>query len=109
MCTQELTINLPKILACEEWAIMIICCPHHEFDSGDVVTAYRRYCLLVSPRARLHVAGMLLFVANINQPSLPTPFCSVLVSISVCMALSTAFYSVNYPDNSLFLTLFFRS
>ena len=40
-----------------------------------------------------------------NQPSLPTPFFfknSVLVSISVFMALSTVFHSTNSPDNSSF-------
>ena len=36
----------------------------------------------------------------INQPSLPTPFYSVLVSVSVFMALSTVFHSINSPDNS---------
>ena len=41
------------------------------------------------------------YVFDINQPSLPTPFCSVLVSISVFMALSTVFHSINSPDNSL--------
>ena len=40
------------------------------------------------------------FVFDINQPSLPTPSYSVLVSVSVCMALSTAFHSINSPDNS---------
>ena len=30
-----------------------------------------------------------------NRPSLPTPFYSVLVSVSVFMALSTVFYSIN--------------
>ena len=39
---------------------------------------------------------------NINQPSLPTPFYSVLASTSVLMALSTAFHSINSPDNSPF-------
>ena len=34
------------------------------------------------PRAHLHVVGMLRFMFDINQPSLPTPFNSVLVSIS---------------------------
>ena len=34
------------------------------------------------------------------QPSLPTPFYSVLVSDSVLMALSTLFHSINSPDNS---------
>ena len=42
------------------------------------------------------------YVFNINQPSLPTPFYSVLVSVSVFMALSTVFYSMNSADNSPF-------
>ena len=57
-------------------------------------------------RAHLHVMGMLRFMFfNIfflykNQPSLPTPFYSVLVSISVFVALSTVFQSTNSPNNS---------
>ena len=42
------------------------------------------------------------YVSDINQPSLPTPFYSVLVSVSVLMALSTVFHSINSPDNSPF-------
>ena len=41
------------------------------------------------------------YVFDISQPSLPTPFHYVLVSISVLMALSTVFHSINSPDNSL--------
>ena len=37
---------------------------------------------------------------DINQPSLPIPFYSVLVSLSVCMARSTVFHSINSPNNS---------
>ena len=48
------------------------------------------------------MVGMLQFMSNINQLSLPTPFYSVFVSISVFMALSTVFHSINSPDNSLF-------
>ena len=48
-------------------------------------------------------------VYDINQPSLPTLFNSVLVSVSVFMALSTVFQSINPPENSRFLYLFFRS
>ena len=54
--------------------------------------------------AHLHVVGMLRFMSLIkNQLSFPTPFFlySVLVSISVFMALSTMFHSINSPDNSL--------
>ena len=39
-------------------------------------------------------------VFDINQPSSPTPFYSVLVSVSVFVAFSTVFQSLNSPDNS---------
>ena len=42
------------------------------------------------------------YVKDIKQPSLPTPFYSVLVFISVFMALSTIFHYINSPDNSPF-------
>ena len=38
---------------------------------------------------------------DINQPSLPTPVYSVLVSILVFMAHSAVFHSINSPDSSL--------
>ena len=41
-------------------------------------------------------------VSGVNQPTLLTPFYSVLVSISVIMALSTVFHYINSPDNSPF-------
>ena len=43
---------------------------------------------------------MLRFMSDINQLSFPTPFYSVLVDISVFMALSTVFHSINSPENS---------
>ena len=58
--------------------------------------------LRLSSLAHLHVVGMLQFMSNINQPSLPTTFYSGLVSISVFMALSTVFHSTNSSDNSPF-------
>ena len=39
------------------------------------------------------------YVFDVNQLSLYNPFYSVLVSISVSMALSTVFHSINSPDN----------
>ena len=39
-------------------------------------------------------------VFDINQASLLTPSYPVLVSVSVFMALSTVFHSINSPDNS---------
>ena len=39
---------------------------------------------------------------DMNQLSLSSPFYSVLVSVSVFMALSTAFHSIKSHDNSPF-------
>ena len=50
-----------------------------------------------SPSRGGDVAGS---VFDLNQPSLPTPFYSVLVSVSVFMVLSAVFHSMNSPDNS---------
>ena len=44
--------------------------------------------------------GFVFPLLDINQLSLPTPFYSVLVSISVFMALSTVFHFIHSPDNS---------
>ena len=41
----------------------------------------------MSPWAHLHMVGMLQFMSDINELSLYTPFYSVLVSVSVFMAL----------------------
>ena len=46
------------------------------------------------------VGDVAVYVFDINQPSLPTPFYSVLLSVSVFMALSTVFHSIKFPDNS---------
>ena len=40
------------------------------------------------------------YVTDINQPSLPTPFQTVPVSISVFIAISTVFHFINSPGNS---------
>ena len=60
-------------------------------------------CIMVpSPWAHLHMVGTLWFMSDVNQLSLLTPFYSVLVSVSVYMALSIVFHSINSPDNSPF-------
>ena len=57
-------------------------------------------CLLVPVGSSSRGGNVMIYVFDIKQPSLPTPFYSVLVSISVFMALSTVFHSINFPDNS---------
>ena len=54
-----------------------------------------------STTSHLHMVGMLRFVPDI-KPTLLTPFYSVLVSISVFMALATVFLFINSSDNSSF-------
>ena len=44
--------------------------------------------------------GVAVHVFDIHQASLPAPFYSLLVSVSVLMALSTVIPSINSPDNS---------
>ena len=59
-------------------------------------------CSRWSLQAHLHMLGMLWFMFfDINQLSLPTLFYSIHVSVSIFMALSTVFHSINPPDNSL--------
>ena len=70
-------------------------------DVFQLALSGRVTCPVPSPRAHLHVVGdVAAYVFNISQPSLPTPFSSVLVSVPVFMALSSVFHSINYPDNS---------
>ena len=71
--------------------------------------AFGRYCLctrrcIVVPTGSPSCGwDAVVYVKDRNQPSLPTPFFYyVLVSISVCVALSTVFHSINSPDNSPF-------
>ena len=42
----------------------------------------------------------MIYVFDVDRPSLPTPLYSVLVSISAFMVLSTVFFSINSPDDS---------
>ena len=55
-----------------------------------------------SPRAHLRGGDVAVYVFAINQPSLPNPVYSVLVSVSVFMAPSTVFHPRIFPDNSPF-------
>ena len=45
---------------------------------------------------------VVVYVFDINRPRWPTPFYSVLVFISVFVALSVVFHSVSTPDISPF-------
>ena len=67
--------------------------PYHHFSS----------VFLVVPMGTPSLGGdVAVYVFDINQPSLPTPFHSVLLSVSVFVALSSVFHSINSPDNSPF-------
>ena len=57
------------------------------------------YCVPAGSSSR--VGDVAVYVFDIIQSSLPIPFHSVVVPISVFMALLTVFHSINSPDNSL--------
>ena len=59
-------------------------------------------CLFVPTGSPSRGGDVVVYIYDIDQPSLPTLFYSVLVSISVFMALSTVFHSINSPDNTPF-------
>ena len=48
---------------------------------------------------------VVVYVKDINQPSLLTPFHSVLVSVTVFMALSTVFHSIIFSRQLSVLSL----
>ena len=67
------------------------------------VQSVGQYLLSLVPAGSPSRGGdVTVYVCDINQPSLPTPFYSVLVYISVFIALSTVFHSINSPDNTPF-------
>ena len=71
-----------------------------QFCNVSVVLRFARRFVYV---ARFCPCGLTLTwwgCCGLYQPSLPTPFYSVLVPVSVFMGLSTVFHSINYPDNS---------
>ena len=57
-------------------------------------------CLRLAVGSPSRGGDVTVFVKEINQSSLPTHFYSVLVSVSVFLAFSTVFHSLNFPDNS---------
>ena len=71
---------------------MTKCCKPIDVVAADIIPSD-------SPSRGGNVAA---YVFDIKQLSLPNPFYSVLVSVSVFMAISTVFHSINSPDNSLF-------
>ena len=79
----------------EEWGFHFPGFPGERLNAHD--TADGNSLLLVVGMLRF----MSLSVFDINLPSFPTPFYSVLVSVFVFTAFSTVFHSINSPDNSL--------
>ena len=47
-----------------------------------------------------HGGDVMIYVPDINKPSLPPPFSYLLVSLSVFIALLAVFHSIHSSDNS---------
>ena len=86
-------------------------------DNSGIRWSFSICCIHPSPSLSLSVpagspspgGNVTVYVFNINQPSLPAPFYSVLVSVSVFMALQPVFHSIILPTTLRILTLFFWS
>ena len=78
--------------------LYILCCP-----------AVCRFSDWVPSGLPLSGGDATVYVFGINQLSLPSPCCSVLVSVSVFMALSTVLHFIILPETPGFLTLFLWS
>ena len=80
------------------------------FNSGPcpLLPTVPNLSLIQVPAGSPSHGGDVVYVKNIHQPSLSTPFYSVLVSISFFMALSK-FIPLILPITLCFLILFFQS
>ena len=71
---------------------------------GGIMDVFQIYaglcCSPVSAGCPSRGGDVMVYVLYINKPSLPTPFYSVLMSVSVFMALSTVFHSINSLDDA---------
>ena len=69
-------------------------------DHFDLVVFACASCPEVPAGSPSRGGDVTVYVLDLDQPSLPTPFYSVLASISVFIALSTVFHLINSPNNS---------
>ena len=90
---------LRPLTYCTLFDVLVLLDPDMTFADDTVFnTSSLSVCIPTGSPSR--GGDVMVYVININQPSLPTPFYSVLVSVSVFTALSTVFHSINSPDNS---------
>ena len=66
---------------------------------GALSTAFQFINHPVHTGSPSRVGDVAVYVFDINQPSLPTPFYLFLVSFFCLIILSTVFHSINSPDN----------
>ena len=93
MCKQEVKTEPVKYPECSEPPFLCI-------NSLSLSLSLSLSFSLVPTGSPSCGGDVAVYVFDITQPSLPTPFYSVLVSVSVFMALSTVFHSINSPSNS---------
>ena len=106
VCLGSLPLSVWSALAGLLAGVEQLTCCHGCIDDYNLDCMHLWWGPVGSPS---HGGDVAVYVLNINQLSLPTRFHSVLVSISVFMALSTVFYSIIVPTTLRFCALFFQS
>ena len=86
----------PSIYVPSPYVSSVLLCPQYL----PVTMCPSKTCPFVPADSPSRCGDVKVYVFDINQPSLPSPFCCVLVSSSVFMALSTVFQSINSLDSS---------
>ena len=75
-------------------------CHHHHHHHITTTTVINIIVVVVPSDSPSRGGDVAVYFSEVNQPNLPTPFYSVLVSVSVFLALSTVFHFISSPDIS---------
>ena len=91
-----------RLLSHKVWKILHkLCLPRRQHWSLRQIRKHINYLPWIVPAGSSSHDGDVMVSIRHKPPSLPIPLYSLLVSISVFLALSTVFHSINSPNNAL--------
>ena len=94
--TEEWVTAIPVLTLKGALSVVVV-----NYHSDPYLSFFLSFFLSFVPAGSPSRGGdVLVCVTSIKQPSLPTHFYYVVVSVSLFMALSTLFHCINSPDNS---------
>ena len=100
LLSRSLSLSLCLFLSVSQISVSVSICLSLSLSISDLCLCPKLPCSLVPTGSPSRGGDVAVYVFDVNQPSLPNPVYSVLVSISVFIALSTVFHSITSPDSS---------